>query len=221
MKFASTSSGLAKVAACNLLLLGQILPVLGSATVGEDSLWIGAHSDTPSLYQYDENSEEGCGTGALDVPPCGPSNWKDIPGANNQCGGTSQSPINIEPTKAVVDENLMLPKLTVVNGGCSDWTQFSNDHAFEVAFAHGDEVCENLSAEWKGTKFHLKQLHYHTLSEHTIEGLGHPDAEVGDTLFHLMLSSLIRLRPPPLPVAVDLVICLLVSPDYRIPNHLM
>jgi carbonic anhydrase len=96
------------------------------------------------------------------------------------CGGSAQTPINLVDKDAVtIFDDGKLPAAPVFaasgNGGCQKWIQFANDHVFEVSFVEAG--CSNLSLTFNGTTYTLLQLHFHSWSEHTIDGLG-ADAEV-------------------------------------------
>ena len=56
-------------------------------------------------------------------------------------------------------------------------SQFADDHVFEVSFDEPENLCENMKITYGGTTYTLKQLHFHTPSEHTV-GRGRADAEV-------------------------------------------
>lgn len=121
--------------------------------------------------------------------PCGPACW-DQPsaaaeGATNYCGGQSQTPIDL--SQFDVDHDLTYPVLSS-GGGCAAWTQFANDHAFEVKFVNTDVAynCDNMKATFKGIEYTLHQFHFHAPSEHTIGG-GEFDAELH--MVHISAAS--------------------------------
>jgi carbonic anhydrase len=105
---------------------------------------------------------------------CGPSHWSNLAGCS-ACNATStsaQTPINIAQAK--VDLTLTYPKFRAVDGGCTEWSQFSDDHAYEVSFA--DASCTNLGLTYKSISYTLLQIHFHSPAEHQIGG-GYYDAE--------------------------------------------
>ena len=111
---------------------------------------------------------------------CGPSSWKIIkavPPTVNQCAGQSQTPINIASLDVVVDQTLTFPSFNVTNGGCQNWVQFTDDHAFEFSLSEAGKACNNFKLTYAGTTYTLLQGHTHSPSEHTIGG-GFYDAEL-------------------------------------------
>jgi carbonic anhydrase len=128
------------------------------------------HSVTAGKWNYDYNSTN---TVCTTTNKCGPDNWHYINSPTNHCNGTHQSPININ--RVVVDTTLTYPDMYAANGGCSKWTQFVDDHAFETSFV--ESGCTSLSLAFKGVNYTLQQMHFHSPSEHTIGG-GFADAEV-------------------------------------------
>jgi carbonic anhydrase len=50
------------------------------------------------------------------------------------------------------------------------WVQFSTNYTFEVAFADTGHVCSNLQITWQNSVYTMKQIHFHSPSEHTIGG---------------------------------------------------
>lgn len=144
----------------------------------------GQTADTcPTTCSYESTNDPS-------AAPCGPACW-DKPsaaavGANNQCGGQSQTPIDL--SQVDVDHDLSYPILNS-NGGCDKWTQFANDHAFEVKFTMNTDAsydCANMQATYNGIVYTLHQFHFHAPSEHTIGG-GEFDAELH--MVHLSANS--------------------------------
>lgn len=106
---------------------------------------------------------------------CGPACWSTATplssSVTNKCGGSSQTPINLE--QSTVDSSLSEPKFTATDGGCTKWVSFGDDHAFEVAFDEPSYNCENLEVNYEGVDYTLKQFHFHSPGEHAIShGLG-------------------------------------------------
>jgi carbonic anhydrase len=89
----------------------------------------------------------------------------------------SQSPINLNPATIVVDDSLKYPTFSEKNGGCAQWTQFTDDHAFEVSFDETGNECENFHVTHDGEEYTLLQMHFHSPAEHTV-GYGYNDAEL-------------------------------------------
>eukprot|EP01039_Chlorochromonas_danica_P009214 gene9214-10174_t len=118
-------------------------------------------------WTYQTTSSSCAGTAA---DPCGPAFWGQVSGAS-QCYGSHQSPINIAQT--TFNPNLYGPVFTS-NGGCTTWSQFSNNYTFEIGF---EGLCSNLSLTYNDEVYSFMQMHFHTPSEHTFGG-GHYDGEV-------------------------------------------
>lgn len=95
--------------------------------------------------------------------PKGPENWGSIKPEWKTCSsGSKQSPINIVNDNATIDESLeplksdyRKAKATLVNNG------------YNVELRY-DEGVGNVLVD--GIKYSLQQLHWHTPSEHTIDG---------------------------------------------------
>ena len=64
----------------------------------------------------------------------GPSQWGDLAGSELCAASLSghQSPIDIHETKNY--EHLEVPNFMTSNGGCSAWSQYSTNNAYEVSF---------------------------------------------------------------------------------------
>lgn len=93
----------------------------------------------------------------------GQDDWLNLCEGNSACGGTTQSPINI--TGAV--DNPMLDSLFFVYGKTP--VEIENK-GYTVEF-----VCEPGSVLVIGsTEYVLKQFHYHTTSEHQLNGASFP-----------------------------------------------
>jgi carbonic anhydrase len=122
----------------------------------------------PSTVYWDYNFEQTlktCPTTCDATTRCGPACWHKVErsGVNNQCAESSQSPIDI--VQASADTSLKFPVMES-NGGCNEWLQFSDNHAFEVAFKCSDK----MTLDYEGTQYSLLQFHFHYSSEHTVGG---------------------------------------------------
>ncbi len=91
----------------------------------------------------------------------GPENWKNLCDDYSACGGKAQSPIDIKTNIVVTEKKLKLPiidfhttKVNIVNNG----------HTIQFNVDKGNKV--NLN----GKDYQLLQFHYHSLSEHTVDG---------------------------------------------------
>lgn len=96
-----------------------------------------------------------------------PEHWAEIE-INSDCSGQHQSPINIiehNTTLNANDENSL--KLLY-----DPETHFidvkNNGHSIEIDFEKGDSI------KYKNEIYHLKQIHFHEPSEHTINGIRYP-----------------------------------------------
>ena len=77
----------------------------------------------------------------------------------------------------MVDSTLKYPTFTEIDGGCTKWSTFTDDHALEMSFGKENYVCTNFRITHKGTEYTLLQMHFHSPAEHTVGG-GYADAEV-------------------------------------------
>ena len=107
-----------------------------------------AFSSGGAKWNYDVESEHG------------PEYWGDISGAYKACKeGLSQSPIDltdaIDVELAKIDFNYKATRLNIINTG----------HSIEVKYDKGSYI--NVDRE----KYKLLQFHFHTPSEHTIDGV--------------------------------------------------
>lgn len=96
----------------------------------------------------------------------GPEHWGELDAAYQVCGqGKNQAPVDIVKSK-VVDAKLTPIKL--------DYSMLvperirNNGHTIQVDMRSGGTLTVD------GMEFELKQFHFHTASEHTIDGLSYP-----------------------------------------------
>eukprot|EP01041_Mallomonas_annulata_P000403 gene403-731_t len=120
-------------------------------------------------WSYDE-SDVGLAGVCSQSNKCGPSHWASIVSSSNQCGGTSQTPINLVESQAQDDSSLAFPDFEAINGGCNSWTSFVDDHAFEISISDVGAVCENIKVTYNGAAYIMLQVHFHSPSEHAING---------------------------------------------------
>ncbi len=95
----------------------------------------------------------------------GPENWNNLCDGFADCNGKVQSPINIVTKNVSSENNLVAPKF---NYGKSKVDIINNSHTVQFNIS-GDNVV-NLN----GKDYKLLQFHYHTKSEHTIDGKYYP-----------------------------------------------
>jgi len=93
----------------------------------------------------------------------GPENWKNLCEGFSDCGGNSQSPIDIN--NAEIDQEL---KALDFNYNKTNVDIINNEHTVQFNVDKGNKV--NLN----GKEYELLQFHYHALSEHTINGKHYP-----------------------------------------------
>ena len=94
--------------------------------------------------------------------PTGPEKWKDLCAAYRDCGGKAQSPVDIRIEKVVTDESL--PVLIPAYGTCRLNAE-RKEPMTRFPVAAGDPVL-NVGAK----QFRLVEIHFHSLSEHTVDG---------------------------------------------------
>ena len=102
----------------------------------------------------------------------GPANWGSLDPVYNLCGnGKGQSPINIQNYQVSGSANWKL------NYGNSSLHIAHNEHMHEIIDnGHTIQVSvdEGSTFTFNGKDFTLKQFHFHTPSEHTIDGKNLP-----------------------------------------------
>lgn len=92
----------------------------------------------------------------------GPEHWGELDPAYASCsGGTQQSPIDIS-----VESDTDLPNIEFSYQEQSPLHIINNGHTIQVNAAAGSSIT------LEGTSFELKQFHFHTPSEHKIDGVG-------------------------------------------------
>ena len=98
----------------------------------------------------------------------GPAHWGDLDPVYNLCaGGKSQSPVNIEQSAAKGSSSWKLDyKTTSLQIAHHEHIDeiLNNGHTIQVTVDEGSTLTLN------GKVYHLKQFHFHTPSEHTING---------------------------------------------------
>lgn len=96
----------------------------------------------------------------------GPDNWSSICGNEWQdCGGHSQSPINIQTSNVVENDNLEDLEFNYSN---SFTKIINNGHTIQFDYGSGSTLSVNDKT------YELKQFHFHTSSEHTVNGVSYP-----------------------------------------------
>jgi carbonic anhydrase len=112
------------------------------------------------IYSRSESQDWGY-TGAL-----GPVMWHTLSSDNSACAtGKHQSPINLNSA------------ISLIEGSCFDFPDkadikiFNNGHTIEGT-AIGEDY--QFISELGGEEYVLKQFHFHTPSEHTLNGKGYP-----------------------------------------------
>jgi len=95
----------------------------------------------------------------------GPENWENLCVGFADCGGNSQSPVDIVTQKAVADNELVTPKFRY---GKNKVNIINNHHTIQFNVGGNNKVYLN------GKDYELLQFHYHALSEHTIDNQHFP-----------------------------------------------
>jgi len=94
----------------------------------------------------------------------GPANWATIDEAYEACSGSQQSPIDLVADDEAQDVNIEFDYSE------AEGTLFDTGHGVQVNIEGGAVTID-------GKSFDLKQFHFHTPSEHTVDGNSYP-AEV-------------------------------------------
>lgn len=93
----------------------------------------------------------------------GPSNWGDISPEFSACKiGKEQSPINIEDSS-----NANLPELKLAYNS-TPFDIVNNGHSIQINYEPGSSMTIG------GKKYQLLQFHFHSPSEHTLNGKSYP-----------------------------------------------
>lgn len=95
----------------------------------------------------------------------GPENWKNLCSGYSSCGGKIQSPINIDLNETIKSDNLCPFK---VNYSSTKVDIINNGHTLQY------KIFGNNTMLIDGKEYKLVQFHYHTESEHTINGKHFP-----------------------------------------------
>lgn len=95
----------------------------------------------------------------------GPENWKNLCSGFSDCGGHSQSPINIITKDVEAGSGLSNP---IFSYGESTVNIINNSHTVQFNIDGENKVQLN------GKSYKLLQFHYHALSEHTINDQYYP-----------------------------------------------
>ncbi|EKB17868.1 carbonic anhydrase [Aeromonas veronii] len=92
----------------------------------------------------------------------GPAHWAKLTPEFGQCAGSNQSPVDLS---GLVKAKLAPLVLHYQAGGN---TVVNNGHTVQVGYAPGSTL------QLDGTRFELKQFHFHAPSENLIEGKSYP-----------------------------------------------
>ena len=123
--------------------IGSSIPALAQAGPGASSLVL-----TAPFFSYSGDK--------------GPGFWDEI---NSACAGTHQSPINIETQSVDEDTTLKPLDLTLTE---TSFTLENPEPGYTIQ-ATAPKQNPNMLVH-NGTTFTLRQFHFHTLSEHTLDG---------------------------------------------------
>lgn len=92
----------------------------------------------------------------------GPDNWATLDESYAACGAVNQSPIDITGTTQA-----LLPEIEF-DYDDSDLNLLNNGHTVQVNYESGSSISID------GEEFELLQLHFHSTSEHLINGVSYP-----------------------------------------------
>ncbi|MCF6279075.1 MAG: carbonic anhydrase family protein [Flavobacteriaceae bacterium] len=95
----------------------------------------------------------------------GPENWKDLCDGFADCGGKSQSPINIVTSNISKESKLVAPKFNYAKSAINI---VNNGHTVQF------NITGENTVDLNGKDYKLLQFHYHAKSEHTINGKYYP-----------------------------------------------
>lgn len=93
----------------------------------------------------------------------GPDHWSELCTGYSDCAGVSQSPVDIRNT--VLDASLAAIPKSYTN---SKTAILNNGHTIQFTYDGGSSITVN------GEQYDLLQFHFHTSSEHTVNGASHP-----------------------------------------------
>lgn len=93
----------------------------------------------------------------------GPDHWSGLCVGNADCGGSTQSPVDIKG--AVADAALAAIAKTY---GTSKTSILNNGHTIQFNYDSGSSITVN------GVQYDLLQFHFHTHSEHLVNGTSYP-----------------------------------------------
>ncbi|MER1999551.1 MAG: carbonic anhydrase family protein [Lysinibacillus sp.] len=100
----------------------------------------------------------------------GPEYWGELAPSNATCAkGSEQSPINIETSQVIEDENIIGKQ---INYEPTTFTLLNNGHTIQA-----NATTENNSIVVEGIEYQLSQFHLHTPSEHQFNGQNY-DVEI-------------------------------------------
>jgi carbonic anhydrase len=91
-----------------------------------------------------------------------PANWDDLDAAYAECAGAEQSPIDLPASTESMTEATVEAEYSAVDGRLVD-----TGHAVQVDLGGGTLMSG-------GTTYELIQFHFHTPSEHTVDGQSYP-----------------------------------------------
>ena len=97
----------------------------------------------------------------------GPAHWAELE-SGSACSGSRQSPVNIirtDTTPRTSDDRLLelnYPSVTRILSAAN------NGHSIQLDFEPGDEI------RLQGEQYFLQQIHFHSPSEHTLNGVRYP-----------------------------------------------
>ncbi|GAA4275846.1 carbonic anhydrase [Aquimarina mytili] len=157
----------------NILKYALVFGLLSIFTSCENQQ-IDTQDQNQEVLKYDETSLSDAYFGRKSSSGChfeyegssGPEFWADLCGDDwKDCGGNSQSPINIITDAVLEDESI---NNINTNYTISSTNIFNNGHTIQFNYDAGS------SASLNNIDYNLLQFHFHTGSEHTVDGVRYP-----------------------------------------------
>jgi len=133
----------------HLLLIVAVISFVSCSNKSQDSHVEKADDDCSKVHWSYVEGEDG------------PNKWKDLCSGFSACGGEAQSPINISSNESTLSTEL---NSLNVNYATTNVDIINNGHTVQFNVS-GENTTTIGEKEYK-----LLQFHFHSLSEHTIDG---------------------------------------------------
>lgn len=141
---------------------------LGHASEGVSGM-INVTKSTNAVWKYGLSVGTTCD--CTDMKTCGPDKWQECPGYGECNKFGTQTPINVvtkalEPSMTLTTNDLVFNTVDTDGACAGQAAYFVSDVTTQVTFASN---CAH-NVVFKGKQYGLKQIHYHSPSEHTMDG---------------------------------------------------